>query len=651
MMRNTLIIVVILAICLSTGTGSGAIDNPKLIKLPIGFGPHRIENTPVIYQGRPLLIENSRLTNEVDPKHVIDMYIIDLTTNETICHFGKHFAFNCAYVNGDELNVFATECKDGNNAIYRFRTTDLKSWKKELALQGKKGEMFFNTSVCKIPDGYLMAYESNKPVQWCFRLARSKDLAKWERIKELIFADKAEGSVLANPTIRYIDPYYYAIIGIHRFNGKASYSYAYHRSDSRYFTFILRSKDLAMWDLSPTKYPMLEPEVEDGINATDADLFEFMGNTYIFYGAGWQDSRGTIRIKMYPGPMKECLESYFDDNTPSIKFDARNGKYIYPDQEEYKRIVSSTAAEKTKKIVFMGDSISCGSGASNLEKRYSTVLTGMLNAKGGKFQEVNLGISGSTFVDQFWPAPNSSGYPYVLERVIAENPDVFVIQHGTNDNALGHSLGRFLWTYRQAVKIVKEKLPRTTIVCMTICPSWETLNSTDEWLNQANAGIQEIAAMENTLLAQTYLKLGYNSNIFPDGIHPDDTGHQVMAESVFEALEKNEPKSINNSDLTFRTPGEYRMCGYSIRTKGEQAPSADKWVELYNFGRKEFEYTSYCELEIGTPLRYADKDFTVSIKAGDSVVKVKAQVNSWCGRANFTLPATNGKRTKVKIAL
>lgn len=321
----------LLAMICQAGLCYGLIDNPKLIKLPIGFGPHRMENTPVIYKGRPLLIENSRLTAEADSKHVTDMYIIDLTTNETICHFGKHFAFNCAFVNGDELNVFAIRgsIHTTGGTICRFWTTDLKNWQQEIVIS-EKGARFFNTSVCKTPDGYLMAYESNKPVQWCFKLARSKDLSKWERIEEFVFADRAERSVLANPTIRYIEPYYYAIIGIHRGKGKAAASYEYHRPDSKYFTFILRSKDLAMWDLSPTKYPMLEPETEDGVNATDADLFEFMGNTYIFYGAGWQDARGTIRVKMYPGPMKECLESYFSDKVPTIKFDARKGKYIYP---------------------------------------------------------------------------------------------------------------------------------------------------------------------------------------------------------------------------------------------------------------------------------------------------------------------------------
>jgi len=314
---------------------SGAIDNPQLIKLPLGLGPQRIENTPVIYQGRPLLIENSRLSNEGISHTAIDMYIVDLTTSEIISRFGSTFAFHSAFVRGDELNVFATENtkSDWTGSIYRFWSTDLKTWKKERIIAKEKDRHFFNTSVCETPDGYLMAYESNKPVQWCFQLARSNDLSHWEPIAELIFADIAEGSCLANPTLRYIEPYYYIVYGIHRGKGRAAGEYQYHRPDSKYFTFIMRSKDLITWDLSPTTYPMLEPEVEDGNNATDADLFEFMGHTYLFYGAGWQDTRGTIRVKMYPGTMKECLESYFDDSVAMIKFDARNGRYLYPDQQ------------------------------------------------------------------------------------------------------------------------------------------------------------------------------------------------------------------------------------------------------------------------------------------------------------------------------
>jgi len=329
-------LVCVSTISLTSTLCHAGLDNPQLIKLPIGFGPHRLENTPVIYQGRPLLIENSRLTNEVDATHPIDMYVVDLTTTEVICRFGETFAFNCAIVNGKELNVFATENTqdDWTGSIYRFWTTDLEHWSKQRIITNQSGEHFFNTSVCRGPDGYILAYESNVPVQWCFRMARSEDLANWTPIEALTFADKAERSVLANPAIRYVEPYYYLLVGIHRHRGRAADSYQYHREDSRFFTFLLRSKDLALWDLSPTTYPMLEPEVEDGINATDTDLFEFMGNTYLFYGAGWQDSRGTIRIKMYPGTMKACLESYFSDDVPMIRFDARQGKYLYPDENQ-----------------------------------------------------------------------------------------------------------------------------------------------------------------------------------------------------------------------------------------------------------------------------------------------------------------------------
>ena len=262
-----------------------------------------------------------------------------------------------------------------------------------------------------------------------------------------------------------------------------------------------------------------------------------------------------------------------------------------------------------------------------------------------------MGINGSTLVDQFWPAPHSSGYPYVLENVIAQKPDVFVMQHGTNDNALGHSLGRYLWTYRHTIRTLKEKVPGIKIVCMTVSPSWNSGHSSDGWLNQANAGIQEIAAMENTLLAQTYYKLGYDRGLLPDRIHPNDAGHKIMAESVFEALQENDVKHMDDFDLTFRTPGEYKMCGYSIRTKGNHKPSKDNWVRICNFGQKEFEYTSYCDLEIVTPLKYCGNALTVNVDTGGSVVKVNGQVEPWCGRGTFTLPATNGKMVKVKIEL
>ena len=146
---------------------------------------------------------------------------------------------------------------------------------------------------------------------------------------DLIFADLVNHTVLANPTIRYEAPYYYIIFGTHRTGWPVS-DYTFHLPASRYFTCIMRSIDLVLWELSPTAYPMLDPVAGDGINSSDADLFEYEGNTYIYYMTGDQSTWGTIRVALYRGTLKECLEAFFPPGVPMVRFDASAGKYLAP---------------------------------------------------------------------------------------------------------------------------------------------------------------------------------------------------------------------------------------------------------------------------------------------------------------------------------
>jgi len=178
-----------------------------------------------------------------------------------------------------------------------------------------------------------MAFESNQPVQWSFRFARSRDLSAWTEVEGIQFSDLAEQTACANPALRYVAPYYYVIYGGWRWKGPGTW-YKYRMAETKYVTFVARSKDLATWELSPTAYPMLDPVPGEGINNTDADLFEFENNTYVFYATGDQQTWGTIRTAMYAGPLKQCLESYFPENVPKIVFDARAGKYTYPDKQK-----------------------------------------------------------------------------------------------------------------------------------------------------------------------------------------------------------------------------------------------------------------------------------------------------------------------------
>jgi len=64
--------------------------------------------------------------------------------------------------------------------------------------------------------------------------------------------------------------------------------YLEHRTPRWFFqTYLARSRDLVSWELSPAN-PILTPDLDDGINASDPDLIEFRGRTHLYYSVGDQ---------------------------------------------------------------------------------------------------------------------------------------------------------------------------------------------------------------------------------------------------------------------------------------------------------------------------------------------------------------------------
>lgn len=155
-----------------------------LFKLPVTLGS-AMENTPFVFNGQTLLALNYRDDTKVNTDaYKASMYLMirDLSTGKEVARFGEGHSFVNAFVDGQALHIFATEGSDRDwfQSIYHFTSTDLKTWKRELAIAREDDERLFNCSVCRDDQGYLMAYESNLPVQFCFKFARSKDLATWE---------------------------------------------------------------------------------------------------------------------------------------------------------------------------------------------------------------------------------------------------------------------------------------------------------------------------------------------------------------------------------------------------------------------------------------------------------------------------------------
>lgn len=279
-------------------------QRPKLIKLPENLGSQTMECTPIEYLGRQILFQSWRGTTTKPG----DTYLAlqDLATGQQLCRFGDGFSLGCALVKGTQINAYATQ-----GDIYRFISTDGKTWTKTLAVARSGDEHLFNSSVCQDNQGYLMAYETDKPVSFGFKFARSKDLASWEKMDGLIFAGVGGKEYSACPVIRYFEPYYYVI-----------YLHTAIPGHTGFVSFLARSKDLATWELTPFN-PILEAGPGEGINNSDVDLIEIDGTTYVYYATGDQQTWLDLKRAVYPGPMKEFFAGHFPAGLPTVKLSAR----------------------------------------------------------------------------------------------------------------------------------------------------------------------------------------------------------------------------------------------------------------------------------------------------------------------------------------
>jgi hypothetical protein len=305
----------ILIICLlQSACNQKSTEIPVLTKLPFAFsgeGLTPMENTPVVFNSRLLLVLNYRPGGAEAKGENAYLYIDDLQTGMEAARFGKGHSFVSAFVNDNILNVFALEFSDfgrvmNSNGIDRFFSGDLKSWETEKVILPEGDEHLFNSSVCRVDKDFVMAYESDKPVQFCFKFARSSNLSDWTKIPGLAFTG-VNHEYSACPVIRYFNPYYYVI-----------YLHTAIEGHYGWVSYMARSKDLENWELSPFN-PILEAEEGEGKNNSDVDIIEYNRKTYLYYATGDQETWGTVRVAMFDGEEKVFFEKYFPVNVVTTK--------------------------------------------------------------------------------------------------------------------------------------------------------------------------------------------------------------------------------------------------------------------------------------------------------------------------------------------
>ncbi len=211
------------------------------------------------------------------------------------------------------------------------------------------------------------------------------------------------------------------------------------------------------------------------------------------------------------------------------------------------------------KVNFLGDSITEGNGVSDVNtKTFHQLIKAKYNLKEAR----NYGVGGTRLAKQTKPSYWAHHDLDFLLRAkdMSDDADLVVVFGGTNDFGHGdapfgefsdRTQDTFYGACHELYQFLINKYPRARIVVMT--PLHRTCEDqrigdgakpegSHPLIDYVNA-IREVAEYYSLPVIDLYAKSGLQPNVdiikelyVPDGLHPNDAGHEIMAEVIANAL-------------------------------------------------------------------------------------------------------------------
>ncbi len=183
------------------------------------------------------------------------------------------------------------------------------------------------------------------------------------------------------------------------------------------------------------------------------------------------------------------------------------------------------ATPVTRKILFLGDSITAGYGVDPSEA-YPAIIQDKIKAKGWAFKVINAGLSGDT----------SAGGLSRLDWLLKNRIDVLVLELGANDGLRGLPVETIRKNLQAIIDHTRERYPQVKIIIagMKMPPNWGR-----DYSRQFERMFPELAKKNKAVLVPFVLEgVGGVRNLNqPDQIHPTAEGHKLVAANVWKALE------------------------------------------------------------------------------------------------------------------
>ncbi len=183
---------------------------------------------------------------------------------------------------------------------------------------------------------------------------------------------------------------------------------------------------------------------------------------------------------------------------------------------------SASSSWAQKKMIVLGDSLSEGYGVAK-DAAFPAVLEKKLQAAEKKWTVVNAGVSGST-------TASAVGR---LKWLAKSKPDVILLALGANDGLRGLKLEDSEKNLGAAIEYAQKEKIRVILGGLYMPPNYGK-----DYTDQFAKMYQSLAKKYKVTFIPFILdKVAGNPKYnLADGIHPNEAGHRIIAENVFESL-------------------------------------------------------------------------------------------------------------------
>ena len=181
----------------------------------------------------------------------------------------------------------------------------------------------------------------------------------------------------------------------------------------------------------------------------------------------------------------------------------------------------SAESAAPKKFVLIGDSLTEGYGVAR-DQAYPALVQKKL---GDKVQIINASISGST----------SASAPSRMKWQLKSKPDLILLALGANDGLRGLPVDKIEENLSAAIALAEAEHIKVILGGMYLPPNYGA-----EYTAQFKKVFKKVADKHNIPMIPFLLNgvAGKAELNQADGIHPNEKGHAIVADTVYQAVKK-----------------------------------------------------------------------------------------------------------------